>query len=254
MPELSGALVHRVWGAWGQGSKFYNSSHASSGLDTLQFSQPPWPPGVRAVCSRGGGKVRNFRIFLQFRIFSQFFRNSFLLVHRACLLVPCVSPVQRCCSLRLREVWLRQCVSPQFSRNFPQLDLTLPDRNHPPPAVCVWAVCHSHSVALQTAGPGGGPPTPRHGADGPRQSVHLQHLIARHVRGRGVQRPGVRAPVAPERAARGPMPGEHPVVPRVLLVRVAQSAGGPPTGHPTHPHVVCPGAAGPHREVRREGQ
>ena len=31
--------------------------------------------------------------------------------------LPCVSPVQRCCSLRLREVWLWH---PNFFRNFPQ--------------------------------------------------------------------------------------------------------------------------------------
>ena len=56
-------------------------------------------------------------------------------------------PVQECCSLKLRKVWLRHLKFPQFSRNFPQfsrkfpqflrnflqLDLTLPDRIPPPP-------------------------------------------------------------------------------------------------------------------------
>ena len=49
----------------------------------------------------GGIGVRNY---------SQFFRN--LLIPLACVLVPYVSTVQRCRSLRLWEVWLRH-------RNFP---------------------------------------------------------------------------------------------------------------------------------------
>ena len=55
-------------------------------------------------------------------------------------------PVQKRCSLRLQDIWLRHrnffsAISPNFSpfffcnfpRNFSQLDLTLPDRPPPPP-------------------------------------------------------------------------------------------------------------------------
>ena len=58
---------------------------------------------------RGGTEVRNF---------SQIFRSCFLVVHLACLLVSCVSPVQRCCSLRLYGTAIFFFL--QFSRNFPQ--------------------------------------------------------------------------------------------------------------------------------------
>ena len=59
--------------------------------------------------------------FAIFRNSPQFFCNYFLPVHLACLLVPYVSPVQKCCSLRLREVRLQhRQFPPQFSRNFPQ--------------------------------------------------------------------------------------------------------------------------------------
>ena len=70
---------------------------------------------------------RNFPHF--FRNFPQFFHNRFFLVHLACLLVPCVSPLQKCCSLRLREVLLLHRIFSAISRNFSQLDSTLP----PPP-------------------------------------------------------------------------------------------------------------------------
>ena len=70
-------------------------------------------------------EVRNFPSF------SAFFHNYFLLVHPACLLVPCVSPVQKYCFLRLREVWLLTAPLPQFPASFLQLDLTLPDCNPP---------------------------------------------------------------------------------------------------------------------------
>ena len=72
---------------------------------------------------RGGGEVRNF-----FCSFSRFFRNCFLLVPLARLLVPCVSPVQSCCTLRLPEVWLRHH---KFSAIFSQLDLAT--ATPPPP-------------------------------------------------------------------------------------------------------------------------
>ena len=62
-----------------------------------------------------------FAIFCHFRIFRnflQFLRNWFLLVHFVCLLVPCVSPVQKCCSLRLRDVWVLRCNFPAVFRNW----------------------------------------------------------------------------------------------------------------------------------------
>ena len=79
-------------------------------------------PGNQSRAGGGGMEVRNFsNFFLQFLIFfaiffgnsAQFCHNCFLLVHLACLLVPCVSPVQKSCSLRHPEVWL----AAQFSRN-----------------------------------------------------------------------------------------------------------------------------------------
>ena len=56
------------------------------------------------------------------------------------------SSVQKCCSLRPREVWLRHCNFsavflhfphnfPAVFRNFSLLDLTRPNRNPPPPAI-----------------------------------------------------------------------------------------------------------------------
>ena len=80
---------------------------------------------------RGGGmEVRRFPQF-----FWSFFRDCLLLVPLACVWVPCVSPVQRCCSVRLRGVWHIPRNYSAISRNFSQLDLdlTLPDRNPPPP-------------------------------------------------------------------------------------------------------------------------
>ena len=62
----------------------------------------------------GGGAVRS-AIFCSFAIprnFPQFFCNPLLPVPLACLLVPCVAPVHKCCSLRLWEVWLRKCNFP----------------------------------------------------------------------------------------------------------------------------------------------
>ena len=50
------------------------------------------------------------------------------------MLVPCVSRVQRCCSLRLRGIWLRHRKSPAIFRIFAQSDLAPFDRNPPPPA------------------------------------------------------------------------------------------------------------------------
>ena len=58
------------------------------------------------------------------------------------------APVQNCYSLRLREVQFGLVTTPQFppnflqfSRNFLQLDWTLPDRNPPPPPRMVGPLC-----------------------------------------------------------------------------------------------------------------
>ena len=68
------------------------------------------------------------RNFPQFRIFPEFFRNCFLLVHVACLLVPCVSPVQRFCILL--EASGGSVTALQLFRNVPatvlQLDFCFP--------------------------------------------------------------------------------------------------------------------------------
>ena len=86
-------------------------------------------PGVcKGWIRQGGGGLRS-AFFCHFAIF----RKCFLLVDLACLLVPRVSPVPKCCSLRLWEVRLRHRNFPATFRNFSQLDLTLPDRNPPPP-------------------------------------------------------------------------------------------------------------------------
>ena len=45
------------------------------------------------------------------------------------------APLQNYCSLRLQEVEFGLVTTPQFSRNFSQLDWTLPDRYCPPPLV-----------------------------------------------------------------------------------------------------------------------
>ena len=54
--------------------------------------------------------------FSHFPAISPQFRNCLLLDHLAWLSVPCVSPVQKCCSSGLQEVWL-------WHRNFPVLSL-----------------------------------------------------------------------------------------------------------------------------------
>ena len=72
-------------------------------------------------CGGGGGDWRS----AIFRNFPQFFRGCFSLVPLACVLVPCMYPVQKCCFLRLREVWFwHHSVSAtflQFSCNFPAI-------------------------------------------------------------------------------------------------------------------------------------
>ena len=118
----------------------------------------------------GGGGGMDFRNFSQFftifRVFCnlQFFRNCFVLGHPACLLVPCVSPVQRCCFSR--RCAYGTAVFPQFSRNFmqffpvisrnfPCLDLTLPDRNPtppPPPCSVVAVVVRGQAKVAEVAG------------------------------------------------------------------------------------------------------
>ena len=67
-----------------------------------------------SVSGGGGSAGFCFFFFLQFfAIFHNFFCDCVLPVHvRVCVLVPCVSPVQKRCFLRLRKVLLRH-------RNFP---------------------------------------------------------------------------------------------------------------------------------------
>ena len=73
--------------------------------------------GRHDVGQQGGGV--EVRIFPQFSaMFHNFFRICLLLV-LTCLLEPCVFPAQKCCSLRLWEVWSRH-------RNFSAFSLHLP--------------------------------------------------------------------------------------------------------------------------------
>ena len=76
--------------------------------------------GIEILGGGEGGEVRNFR---------NFSAMAFCLSPLRALLVPFVSPVQKCCSLRLRKVWLQHhnfaAISLQFSAIFH------PDR-HPP--------------------------------------------------------------------------------------------------------------------------
>ena len=72
------------------------------------------------LCSRFPARIQTMEMDLRHAM-----------AHTATIAVDCVSPVQKCCPLRLREVWP---TAPQFSRNFSQLDSTLPDRNPPPPS------------------------------------------------------------------------------------------------------------------------
>ena len=90
-------------------------------------------------------------IFRNFAIF----RDCFPLVPLARSLVPRVSPVQRCRSSRLREVPLRHRNCPAIFRSFSQLDLTLPDRNTPPPLL-PWSAMRSPRLHAEP-----GPPPPR---------------------------------------------------------------------------------------------
>ena len=88
-------------------------------------SAPPSPPTLHPTTTTraGGFEVRNFSLF---RNFVQFFRSCFLLVLVAGLLVPCVSPVQKCWSLRLREVWLRHRSFSAISLQFPAIRFYAP--------------------------------------------------------------------------------------------------------------------------------
>ena len=82
--------------------------------------------------------VETFRNFPQFCNSSQVLavsRNYLLLVHFACLLVPCVSPL-------LLEAWGGLVTAPQF---FPQLALTLPHRI--PPALPDLSQSHADHIA-----------------------------------------------------------------------------------------------------------
>ena len=89
-----------------------------------------WHGSLRTGSSGGGGGVRYYSQFSA--IFPQVFRSCFSRVPLACVLVPCVSPVQTCCPLRLRGVWVRHRSVSAISRNFSQSDLTLPDDPPPP--------------------------------------------------------------------------------------------------------------------------
>ena len=82
--------------------------------------------GIRHERGLGSAIFCNFSQFCN-RNFPQFFRNCLLLVHLACLLVPCVVPVQKGCSLRFRELWLRHC---DFPANLPPFSAIFPI---PPP-------------------------------------------------------------------------------------------------------------------------
>ena len=75
--------------------------------------------------------ARGFEV-CNFPQFSANCRNCFLLVHLACLLVPCVSPLQKCYSLKLREVWLQH-------RNFSAIGLDAISPPPPPPRPCCCA-------------------------------------------------------------------------------------------------------------------
>ena len=125
--------------------------------DDLDLGMPRRPPlGPFCLCSRGEGlEVRNFlqlseisKFSAIFRNLPRFSRNCCLFVPLPCVLVPWVSPVQRCCSLRLREVWLRHRNFFGNFRNLWQLDVTLPDRNSPTPAVLVPESRHLHVPPL----------------------------------------------------------------------------------------------------------
>ena len=73
----------------------------------------PAPDDSRVCCGpqeRGQLWSANFRNF-----------SAIALCFSTFLLVPCVSPVQKCCSLRLREVWLRHRKFPSFFLNFPAI-------------------------------------------------------------------------------------------------------------------------------------
>ena len=76
-------------------------------LGSIEPFAPPPPPG-------GAGGLRS----AIFRNFPQSPAVAFLPVPLACVLVPCVSPVQRCGSLRLRGVWSDHRKFSGISRNF----------------------------------------------------------------------------------------------------------------------------------------
>ena len=76
---------------------------AARGLDVALY---PWDSAWQGV---GGIEVRKF---------PQFFHICFFLVQLAWLLVPCVPPVPKCCSLRCQEVWLWHRSSPAIFGNW----------------------------------------------------------------------------------------------------------------------------------------
>ena len=88
------------------------------GVARLSWFQQPLQRAPRGSDQGGRGEVRNSS---QFFAISQFSRNSLVPVPGACLLVPCVSPVQRWCSLRLQEVWLRHRNFPTIFPRFPAI-------------------------------------------------------------------------------------------------------------------------------------
>ena len=80
----------------------------------------------------GGVQVLSF---WQFPAICRFFSAiTFCSSPSRALLVPRVSPVQRCGSSRLRDVWLGHRNSPAIFHNFSQLDSTLLDWTPPAPS------------------------------------------------------------------------------------------------------------------------
>ena len=94
-----------------------------------------------------------------------------------------VAPVQKCCTLRLWEVWLRHRNSPTISPNISQLDLTLPGRHPPPPPTpaCPRApAILPHAPLPQRNGARPLPPGDRRRVAGPMSSPKLDPANARH--------------------------------------------------------------------------
>ena len=77
------------------------------------------PDGMSHGGGGGGWRSATSRSFSRF---PAFFSAAAFCACPPCVRVGavCVSPVQRCCSWRLREVWLRHRNFPAFSHSFPQ--------------------------------------------------------------------------------------------------------------------------------------